>query len=178
MSVSAVAEHVRAAPPRCGSTRIVAIDGRSGSGKSTFARALSTELDDAPLLELERIYPGWDGLERGLDILVSAVLEPLCGDRTALVPQWDWTTSDWGPTRPIAPAPVLILEGVGAGAQRVTPHLSTLVWLEADTTTRKTRALARDGATYEPYWDIWATQEETLLARESIASRADLVIPT
>ena len=71
---------LRAAPPRAGATRVLAIDGRSGAGKSTLARALAGELG-APLVALEDLYGGWDGLERGVELLREAVLEPLAQGR-------------------------------------------------------------------------------------------------
>ena len=43
---------------------IVLIDGRSGAGKSTLAAALAARLG-TPLLALDSLYPGWDGLAAG-----------------------------------------------------------------------------------------------------------------
>jgi hypothetical protein len=34
------------------------------------------------------------------------------------------------------------------------------VWMQAPTSSRRARALARDGDTYRPHWDRWAAQEE------------------
>jgi hypothetical protein len=67
-------------PARAGKTRVIAIDGRSGAGKSTLADLLRADLE-APVVSLEYLYGGWDGLERGVDLLVSEVLEPLSGGR-------------------------------------------------------------------------------------------------
>jgi uridine kinase len=172
-----VAQAAADAPPRCGTTRVVGVDGRSGAGKSTFARALAERLD-APLLELEALYEGWDGLERGVELLADDVLAPLAVGQTAFAPQYDWQAQTWGPTRAVAPTPLLIVEGVGAGANRVAPYLSLLVWLELSDAERKARALARDGETYRPFWDIWAAQEHALLSREDVPGRADLIIRT
>ncbi len=41
--------------------RITLVDGRSGSGKTTFATELA-EREGAQLLSLDDVYPGWDGL--------------------------------------------------------------------------------------------------------------------
>jgi len=64
---------VAAASPSAGTTLVVAIDGRSGAGKSTLAHTLAGRLG-APLVSLEDLYGGWDGLERGVSLLASAVL--------------------------------------------------------------------------------------------------------
>lgn len=173
--VAAVAERVAAAAPACGAIRVVGVDGRSGAGKSTFARALAARLD-APLLPLEGLYEGWAGLERGVELLASDVLAPLAAGRPALAPQYDWEHETWGDPRPVPATPILVVEGVGAGAASAARYLSLLVWIEAPDALRKDRALARDGETYRPFWEIWAAQEQALLAREDIPGRADVIV--
>jgi uridine kinase len=173
--IATVAAAVRRAAPRNGRASVIAIDGRSGSGKTSLAAGLRGELG-APVVSLEDLYGGWDGLERGVDLLVSAVLEPIATGRAARVPRYDWVARDWGTPWVLEPPEVLIVEGVGAGARRAAAHASMLIWMAAPASVRKRRALDRDGETYAPYWDMWAAQEETMLAREHTPHRADLVI--
>jgi uridine kinase len=165
----------RRALPRAGRTRVVAIDGRSGAGKTSLAAALRDELR-APAVSLEDLYGGWDGLEHGIDLLVSAVFEPLAAGRAARVPRYDWIAGEWAEPRVIEPADILIVEGVGAGARRAAGFESLLVWLEVPAPVRKRRALARDGETFAPHWDQWAAQEDLMLARERTPDRADVII--
>jgi uridine kinase len=165
------------APARAGGTRVVAIDGRSGAGKTRLAAELSGELG-AAVVSLEDLYGGWDGLERGIGVLVSEVLEPLAAGRAARVPRYDWVARAWAGPAVLEPPEVLIVEGVGAGARRAAAFESLLVWLEAPTAVRKQRALARDGETFAPYWDMWAAQEDAMLGRERTPERAGLVIGT
>jgi uridine kinase len=166
---------LRAAAARAGRTRVLAIDGRSGAGKSSLAAALSRELS-APMVALEDLYGGWDGLENGIDLLVREVLEPLAAGGTVRVPRYDWVRRIWLEPVPLDPPEVLVVEGVGAGARRAAAFESLLVWLEAAPSVRKKRALERDGGTFAPYWDRWAAQEEAMLARERTPERADVVI--
>lgn len=168
---------LRTAPPRAGDTRIVAVDGRSGSGKTTLAAALRVELH-APVVSLEYLYGGWDGLERGIGLLVTEVLEPLANGQAALVPQYDWIRESWDEPWRLAPPDVLIIEGAGAGAGRAARYESAVVWMESPLPVRKKRALDRDGETYAPFWDRWAVQEDAMLARERTPERADLVVRT
>jgi uridine kinase len=175
--VGRVGVAVRSAVARAGGTRVVAIDGRSGAGKTRFASELSGELG-ARVVSLEDLYGGWDGLERGIGVLVSEVLEPLAAGRAARVPRYDWEARAWAEPTVLEPPGVLIVEGVGAGARRAAAFESLLVWLEAPTAVRKQRALARDGETFAPYWDMWAAQEDAMLARERTPERAGLVIGT
>ena len=166
----------RRLPPLAGETRVIAIDGRSGAGKSSLAARLRSRLK-APVVALEDLYGGWDGLERGVDLLVSEVLEPLSAGRAARVPRYDWAARDWGTPWVLEPPATLIVEGVGAGARRAAAYASVLIWVEEQQTVRKKRALDRDGTAYAPYWDMWAAQEEAMLARERTPERADLVVP-
>ena len=80
---------LQGAPARAGRTRVLAIDGRSGAGKTRLAAELSTELG-AAVVSLEDFYSGWDGLDRGIGVLVSEVLEPLAAGRTVRVPPAAW----------------------------------------------------------------------------------------
>jgi para-aminobenzoate synthetase len=173
--VAVVAGMAREAGAKGAGTSIVAIDGRSGSGKTSLAATLRVEFD-APVVALEDLYGGWDGLERGVDLLVSTVLEPLSAGRAARVPRYDWTARRWNPPRTLEPPAVLIVEGVGAGARRAAAYASLLIWVEEPAIVRKKRALDRDGGTFTPYWDMWAAQEDAMLAREHTPARADLVL--
>lgn len=175
--VDELAQRLHAAPSRAGRTRVIAMDGRSGAGKTILGELLRTRLA-APLVSLDDLYGGWDGLERGVDLLVSEVLAPIADGRAALVPRYDWIARSWQPPMSLDPPETLIVEGVGAGARRAYPYISVLVWLEATEATRKRRALDRDGNTYLPHWDGWAAQEAEMLARERTIDRADVVLDT
>jgi uridine kinase len=154
---------------------VIAIDGRSGAGKTSLTAGLRVELG-APVVSLEDLYGGWDGLERGIDLLVCEVLEPLSAGRAARVPRYDWGAAAWATPWVLEPPEILIIEGVGAGARRAAAHESVLVWITAAEAVRKKRALDRDGTTFAPYWDIWAAQEDAMLAREHTPDRADFII--
>jgi para-aminobenzoate synthetase len=173
--IVAVGRAAREAVPWHGRTCVVAIDGRSGAGKTSLAAGLRAELG-APVVTLEDLYGGWDGLERGIDLLVAEVLVPLSTGRAARVPRYDWVAAAWGTPWVLEPPEVLIVEGVGAGARRAAAYESVLVWIEVPAPVRKKRALDRDGETFAPHWDMWAVQEDAMLACERTPDRADLVI--
>jgi para-aminobenzoate synthetase len=173
--IARIAAAARRAAPRAGAIRGVAVDGRSGAGKTSLAAALRDQLH-APVVSLEGLYGGWDGLERGIDLLVASVLEPLAAGCSARVPRYDWVAGRWAAPVVLDPPDVLIVEGVGAGARRAAAFESVLVWLELPAPVRKKRALERDGATFASHWDQWAAQEDAMIARDRTPERADLVI--
>ena len=174
-AVGLIGAAVQAAAARAGRTRVVAIDGRSGAGKTLLASQLRTRLG-APVVSLEDLYGGWDGLEHGIDLLVSEVLVPFADERAAWVPRYDWITREWAEPVLLEPPELLIVEGAGAGARRAAAFESLVVWLEVASSVRKKRTLDRDGDTFAPYWDMWAAQEDAMLARERTPERADVVI--
>ena len=74
------------------------------------------------------------------------------------------------------PAVSVIVEGAGSVTRASSALATTRVWLELDRDERRRRALACDGAAYEPWWDVWAEQEERHLARHAPRTLADIVV--
>ena len=156
---------------------IIAIDGRSGAGKTTLAIELAARLREhhkVSLFHLEDIYPGWNGLAAGIERYVSTVLAPLHRGDPAEWVSWDWTAHYDGETRTTQPAEIVLVEGVGAAAEAARPFLAAVVWADSPEHDRRSRALARDGESYEPYWDEWAAQEQAWLAGDDVPARADV----
>jgi hypothetical protein len=166
-----------AAPPRCGGTRLVCVDGPSGAGKTQLAARLVDALGGPPLLRMDDLYPGWDGLAAGVESLRRDVIEPLADGRPARYRRWDWTADAYAEPHDLGTPPVLVIEGVGAGAVAPTaggPAASLLVWLDAAEEIRYRRAMERDGATYAPHWARWAAQERAHFATDRTRERADV----
>lgn len=156
---------------------IIAVDGRSGAGKTTLAVELAARLRQhhrVSLFHLEDIYPGWNGLMPGIERYVATVLKPLSAGQAAEWTSWDWEKHYDGGSRVTLPAEIVIVEGVGAAAEAARPMLDAVVWVEASGDDRRRRALMRDGSTYEPYWDSWAAQEDAWLAEDQVAGAADV----
>lgn len=158
---------------------ILIIDGRSGSGKTTLATFLAKRLS-ANILHMDDLYRGWRGLLDAPQLLVDAL-------STGNYSPYHWETARLGKPRSIAPGIPLIIEGCGSltshtleASIQATGHPERVraIWVECDDTTRRTRALARDGDLFRPHWDTWATQEETLYAREHPRDLAHMTINT
>lgn len=150
---------------------VLIIDGRSGSGKTSYAAsavAAAHRSDlDPQLLHVEDLYPGWDGLEAGSQALAGVL------DRRTYQ-RYDWNAGEFGEQVALGPELPLIIEGCGAltsasiaAARRFAgPHARIVtLWLACPAPERRARALARDGETYAPHWQRWATQEDALYAR-------------
>ena len=174
-ALARLAELTLAPAPSAGATRVLALDGRSGAGKSTLAEALAQAMG-VPCVSLEALYGGWDGLLAGIERLVSDVLEPLSAGRPAVVPRYDWLAGRWLAPRVLERPPVLIVEGVGAGALAAAPYVGVLAWLELDEQTRRRRAMERDGSIYGGHWEMWRAQEDEYLAKDRTQERASVTL--
>jgi len=146
---------------------LLAVDGRSGAGKTTLANRLAGELRrdgrDVGLFHLEELYEGWNGLEAGLRAYLRDVLGPLARGEAASWTPWDWTSEAPAErARTTQAHAVVLLEGVGAGIPAARRLLTATLTLRSPAPGRRARALARDGETFRPHWDTWAAQEETL----------------
>lgn len=170
-----VLDHAATAPPSCGRVHVVAIDGRSGSGKTSLAREVAASWG-APLVSMDSIYPGWSGLAAATDLLVEHVLRPLSRGEQPIVPTWDWLADRPGPRIPLAVTDRLVVEGCGSTVGEAADFAGTRVWLDGPADLRRARAIARDGAIFEAHWEMWAAQEERVFGADGTRSRAHLVL--
>jgi uridine kinase len=167
------AARLRALPPSCGPVRVIAVDGPSAAGKSTFATALAAALDGAPVVRSDDFPVPWDGDPLAWwPPLTTRVLEPLRAGRTGRFRRYDWRRETYAEQVEIPPAPVLIVEGVGAAREEAPAAFR--IWVEAPYDVRRRRAVER-GDDLDS-WERWATTEAKYFAADRTRDRIDLVI--
>ena len=162
-------------------TPIILIDGRAGSGKSTFAESLQQQLfrdgESAPrVIHMDNIFEGWDGLALGSDYMVRFILQPLARRETASWQDWSWVKNQRSSWREFSGGTPLIVEGCGSLTERSKEHADISIWLAASEETRRERWIQRER--HLEKFDFWAAQELDFYAREKSQSLADLVIKT
>jgi uridine kinase len=159
----------------------ILIDGRAGSGKSTFAESLQQQLfrdgESAPrVIHMDNIFEGWDGLALGSDYMVRFILQPLARRETASWQDWSWVKNQRSSWREFSGGTPLIVEGCGSLTERSKEHADIAIWLEASEEVRRERWIQRER--HLEKFDFWAAQELDFYAREKSQSLADLVIKT
>ncbi len=161
----------------CRSALILIIDGPSGAGKTSLAAAVAARLS-APIVHMDSLYPGWDGLAEGVHRLTALVLEPLARGEAPRWRPWDWHGDRWGDPVELGWTSRLVVEGCGSSASPAGELAALRVWMDAPTRLRRRRGIDRDGQTYSPHWERWAAQEQTLFDRDRTRDRAHLVLDT
>ncbi|MET8622650.1 hypothetical protein ABZW30_02610 [Kitasatospora sp. NPDC004669] len=174
--MTSLAVELRALPPSCGPVRLVAVDGHAGSGKTTFAGRLAAALDGAPVVHLDDLATHTEPFE-WTGRLHEQVLEPLAVGRDAAYRVYDWTLRRFATTAAVPAAPVVLVEGVGAGRRDVRPRLARVIWMELDAVAARRRGEERDGPELAEFWAGWAHAEAAHFAadpsRPYAATRVD-----
>jgi uridine kinase len=159
---------------RPGPTRLVAIDGPGGAGKSTFAAALAAAAG-APLVHTDD-FASADNPIDWWPRLLAQVIEPLSRGEAAHYQRYDWPSETLAEWQTVHPAPIVIVEGVSAARREWRHHLAYVIWIETPRDERLRRAVERDGADALDDWAVWMAAEDAHYRRDPTKEHADVVI--
>lgn len=164
--------------PRLGATRLVAVDGPSGVGKTVFARRLAAAFaSPPPIVNTDDLLDGWDDQFTFWPRLEAQVLGPIRAGRPGWYRRFDWHRGRFGADRVDVPAgPVLVLEGVSAARTAIRPELTYAVFVTAPRALRLERTLARDGEQLRPRLETWQRAEDRHFEKDGTQAHADLVV--
>ena len=169
---------VTAARDPAGRTAVVAVDGHSSSGKSTFGRRLAAALPNAGLLHTDDLawHQGvftWDTLL--LDDVLPVVRrgEPL----DYRPPRWQARDRIGSLTLPGALSHLLV-EGVGASQPSLRDSFDLIIWVETDEPTRLARDVVRmeAGEISAQGYVHWMAEENAYTTHERPWEHADLLV--
>lgn len=136
----------RAAAAAADRPPIVAVDGRSSSGKTTFASRLAAAWPGATVVRTDDIAC-WHAVLDFAELLASGVLEPVRAGRAVAFrpPQWESHGRPGAIEVPQSCA-LLIVEGEGSGRHELAPLLDAVVWVESPQEDRDRRNEERAAA--------------------------------
>jgi hypothetical protein len=103
-------------------------------------------------------------------------VRPLLQGRPGRYQRYDWHAERLAEWHTVDPVDLLVLDGVGSGAETYDAAITTLVWVEAPPALRLARGIARDGEQVRPFWTAWMADEDALFARERTRQRADVLV--
>ena len=155
-------------------TRIVAVDGHGGAGKSTFAEKLAAALGGAPVAHTDD-FASWEEPLDWWPRCIRELLDPLARGETARYEVTAWT----GVPRPpalVEPAEVVILEGVTASREAFRRYLAYAIWVDTPREVCLQRGIERDGEHMRDQWERGFESENGYIAREHPELHADTVV--
>ena len=171
-----IVEAIRAVEPCGRGTRIVAIDGCGGSGKSELAERLSSALGDTVIVRTDDFarpnVPGWEWPR-----MTAQVLDPIRHDRPGRYQRYDWDRDAPAEWHDVPVGGTLVVEGVSSLRDELGAYWDFAIWVECPYEVRLQRGVERDGEALRSTWtDIWIPQEEAYFAAQRPDRKADLIV--
>jgi hypothetical protein len=158
---------------------VLAVDGRSSSGKTTLAARLHDAVAGSAVVHTDDIA-WWHSRFGWADLLIDGVLIPVRAGHPVSYRPPQWQERQWeGAIVVPAGSPLLIVEGVGA-ARRECAHLTDAsLWVQADERETEHRSLTRVGKpgespTVQALRD-WMAEEVPFLSLQRPWERVDLI---
>jgi len=171
-----IAEAIKEVKPQGRLTKIVAIDGYGGSGKSELADRLAGKLGKATVVRTDDFarpnVPGWEW-----DRLRAQVLEPLINDRPGRYQRYDWGTDTLAEWHDVPVGGTLIVEGVSSMRDELGKYWDFAIWLDSPYDIRLQRGVERDGEAMRSKWtDVWMPEEDAYFNVQRPDKKANLII--
>jgi uridine kinase len=170
---------------------IVAIDGRSGTGKSTLTAAVAKPLG-ATVIKGDDFYAGgsdehWDALDAAEKVAQvidwprqRVLLGTLRERRPAIWYPYDWEANDGRLSIQgivSEPSDVVILEGAYAARPELADLLTVRVLLHTEVEARRDRLATREGEEYRRTWEArWTEAEDYYFNQVMPPDAFDLVL--
>jgi hypothetical protein len=157
---------------------IVALDGRSSSGKTSLASRLERAISGAVTVHTDDIA-WWHSCFGWAELLASGVLEPLRRGQAVAFRPPAWDERDRPGAIEVTPsAALVIVEGVGAGRREIAHLVDAVVWVQSDLRVVERRNAARvaGGDVDADGVARWMREEFPFLADQRPWARAFVVV--
>lgn len=166
-------------PPRLGDTRLVAVDGPTGAGKSTFAEHLAAQLG-AQLISTDH-FATWEDPTTSWWPRLTQALDAVADGQPGRYRKTDWSPGfpcvDAGLEVVVHPQRTIILEGFSSARKAIAHRLSLAIFVDhGDERARLERAVARDGERHREHFLRWQQYERGWFAVDETRARADYVV--
>lgn len=163
---------------------IIAVDGRSASGKTTVAARLAQYADRSAVVHTDDI--AWnEPLFAWGDLLGDHVLKPLRRGKGVAYTPPAWTRHGRvGAIEIPAGLDLVVVEGVGAGQRELDGLIDVTIWIQSDFAAAESRGIARDIAQgvngnadeTTTFWHEWMDAELRFLSEQRPWERATVIV--
>lgn len=178
-SLAELVDDLRQACPSVeGRPRVVAVDGRGGSGKSVLARRLREVVAASAVVHTDDVAWNHACFDWGRE-MAENILAPLNqGHGVDFSPQPWVEHARAGAISVAAGLDVVWVEGTGIIREELTGWIDASIYLQGDLDVQEDRVLARDGNAGEVREQVarWMEEELPFLAREQPWARATVVV--
>jgi uridine kinase len=173
-SLEALLQAVRASRAPIGvATRLIAIDGPGGAGKTTLARWLAEELQAAVIHTDE--FASWDNPTDWWPETLECAVKLLGAGESAHYQPTAWGGEERPPVV-VEAGGTVVLEGVTASRNAFRPYLAYSIWLDTARAVRLQRGIDRDGEDARIQWERWMAEEDRYIESERPDEHADVVV--
>ncbi len=165
---------------------VIAVDGRGGSGKTTFANQLAKHIG-AQIVHTDD-FANWENKFNWTDEFISRIIEPIQNGTERLT----YPRSRWAINKPRGPIvnqrvkPILVIEGVGATRSELRDFISYAIFFDATLERCYQGRIERERANpYYPHltemqkmqkWHTWVDEENIFFAKERPKEKADVIL--
>jgi len=155
---------------------IVAVDGRSGAGKTTLVERLLARVPDSDVVHTDDV--AWHlSFFDWADELRDGVLEPLLqGEAVHYRPPGWVARKRSGAIALPAGRSVVWVEGSGSSRQALSDLIDASIWVQCDNLEARRRLRARDGQEEEDLHREWEEQEIPFLLEDRPWERATVIV--
>lgn len=190
-SLKALVENLSSLSEGSSQQLVVALDGRSGVGKSTVARHLASRLG-AQVVSGDDFYSGgtfedWAQrtAEQKADLCIDwqrlrkEVLEPLVAGRSASYRPFNWTTWTGLSIEKLSCAPggLVVLDGVYSCRPELADRIDVAILVRLPNATRRRRLLLRESEGYLSKWHaVWNEAEDFYFHNVCTEDTVDAII--
>jgi uridine kinase len=174
LNVQEVAQRISAVTGR--TTRLVAIDGWGGAGKTRLATELAKRAPSVTVVHTDDFagprQPGWDW-----QCFAREVLKPLLRGNCSRFQRYDWDADHLAEWQTVPVGGTVIVEGISSSRRELGQVWDLIIWVECPRDLRLRRGIERDGEALRWKWEtVWMPEEEAYVRTQDPIARANLVV--
>jgi len=157
---------------------VLAVDGRSGGGKTTLADRIRGTVAASTVVHTDDV--AWSqAMFDWADLLAAGVLTPVRRGEPVSYRPPAWRERDRAGAIEVPQGrDLLIVEGAGAARRELMDLVDAVVWVQSDMAEARRRGIERDGGdeAAASFWHLWMAEEFPFMARQRPWTRANVIV--